>query len=387
MIKSYQYKGKTYYLIQLSIIDKKGKRHQPKYRVDKQGQRITSERSAKALEFQYLSEYQDKLEGIVNEMLFSDWHKKFLEDIRLTYKRSTVMQYDGDLKKWLPEFFSSKKITEITKSDIHSLVFEYLPREGASANLQRKIKRVLSRIFEAAMEESLISKNPCKGISVKVPPPEQLVLNTQEAEKLLEAAREVNHNFYYLWAFALLSGLRNGELYALCWKNIDEVKGIIKVSGQWTNKDGLHSTKTNRNRIVPISNALKELLVELKSLGPYQENLTGLNGNNQFVDDLILPRSSEWKHGEQSRITKKFCETIGITQVCFHDLRATFITNLLAQGVPLAKVMSIVGHSRTSTTDVYLRLAGVNVKGATDMLGYSLPKPKKDNVVSLFGGE
>ena len=47
--------------------------------------------------------------------------------------------------------------------------------------------------------------------------------------------------------------------------------------------------------------------------------------------------------------------------------------------------MSIVGHSKTSTTDEYLRLAGVNIKGATDELGYSLPKEEVDNVVQLFG--
>lgn len=386
MIKQYQFNGKTHYLIQLSFVDRTGKRHQPKYRFDRQGLRITSERTAKALEFQYLNEYQAKIDGSITEMIFSDWHKRFLDDIKLSYKRGTVMQYDGDLKKWLPNFFSSKKMSEITKSDVHSLIFDYLLREGASANLQRKIRRVLSRIFEAAVEEGLIARNPCKGISVKVPPPVKFVLNTQEVEKFLQAARETSHAFYHIWAFALFSGLRNGELYALRWRDIDEVTGIITVSGQWTNKDGLHATKTNRNRVVPISQNLKELLIELKNLGPFQETLTGLDGSSHFVDDLVLPRSSEWKHGEQSKITKKFCKSIGITEICFHDLRATFITNLLAQGVSLPKVMSIVGHARTSTTDEYLRLAGVNVRGTTDMLGYALPKPEKDNVVSLFGG-
>lgn len=386
MIKSYKHNGATYYSIQLSYVDSTGKRHQPRYRFNKQGLRITSDKAARILEFEYLKEYQAKAEGTLTELTFEEWHKRFLNDIKLSYKRGTVMQYDGDLKKWLPNFFSSKKMTEITKSDIHGFIFEYLSREGASANLQRKIRRVLSRIFEAAIEEGLIARNPCKGISVKVPPPVKFVLNTQEVEKFLQVAKETGHCFYHIWAFALFSGLRNGELYALRWRDIDEVTGIITVSGQWTNKDGLHATKTNRNRVVPISQNLKELLIEVKNLGPFQEKLTGLDGSSHFADDLVLPRSSEWKHGEQSKITKKFCKSVGVTEICFHDLRATFITNLLAQGVSLPKVMSIVGHARTSTTDEYLRLAGVNVRGTTDMLGYALPKPEKANVVSLFGG-
>jgi hypothetical protein len=48
------------------------------------------------------------------------------------------------------------------------------------------------------------------------------------------------------------------------------------------------------------------------------------------------------------------------------------------------QVMSIVGHSKTSTTDEYLRLAGVNIKGSTDRIGYCLPKLEHKNVISMF---
>lgn len=295
-----------------------------------------------------------------------------------------VMQYDGDLKKWLPEGFGDKKLTEYTKSNIHELVLKTLPKNGASPNLQKKTRRVLARIFEAALEEGLINRNPCKGITVKVPPPKKEVLVTGEASRLLTCARLSRHPFYYHWAMALLTGMRNGELYALRWKDIDIVSGTINISSSWSNKDGYHCAKSNKNRIVPISEDLKQLILELKNLGPFKENLTGLNGNNQFFNDLVLPRSSEWKHGEQSKITKKYCEQLGITSVKFHDLRATFITSMLAQGVSTPKVMSIVGHARMSTTDEYLRLAGVNVKGATESLGYSLPSKINNNLINFF---
>ncbi|MBX3042041.1 MAG: tyrosine-type recombinase/integrase, partial [Bdellovibrionaceae bacterium] len=75
----------------------------------------------------------------------------------------------------------------------------------------------------------------------------------------------------------------------------------------------------------------------------------------------------------QARITREFCAAIGITPVKFHDLRATFITNLLARGESLARVMAIVGHSQIKTTNGYLRKAGVDVQGATEKLGYDLP--------------
>lgn len=384
MIKQYKFKNKTYYLIQLSITEPSGQRHQPRFRFNKNNERITSEKNAKALEFEYHKDFENQLQGKITSMTFAQWQQRFLESIKLSHKRGTVMQYDGDLKKWLPSNFVSKKLTEITRADVHHLIFNYLPSEGATANLQKKTRRVLSKILESAMDEGLISRNPCKGISVKVPPSVKQVLNVNEVEAFLDAAKSTNHRFYHIWSVALFSGLRNGELYSLRWKDIDTVTGNITLSTQWTNKDGLHATKSNKSRIVPISHELQELFTELKSIGPFKEELKGLDGSSHYVDDLVLPRSSEWRHGEQAKITQRFCAQIGVTEICFHDLRATFITNLLAQGVSLPKVMAIVGHSRTSTTDEYLRLAGVNVKGTTNQLGYKIPRMNFDNITHLF---
>lgn len=384
MIRQYKKEGKVYYLIQLSYTDKTGKRHQPKYRKDINGQLITSNRMAKALEYEYLNTLKAEIEGDYSSLSFRDWHKKFVEEIKITFKRSTVHLYDTSLMKWLTKDFLDKKLSDFKKADIHEFIFEHLANRGASLHTQKKMRKTIRRIFEAALEEGLISRNPANGISIKVPPPKKLVLNTKEVDSLLTEGKEVNHPFYFHWAMALLTGMRNGELYSLRWKHVDEVSGLISINSQWTNKDGLHSTKSNKDRVFPISKELQKLLLELKNLGPFTEELKSLNGNDGIFTDFVMPRSSEWKHGEQARVLKKFCNQIGITEIKFHDLRATFITNMLTQGVSLPKVMALVGHSRTSTTDEYLRLAGVNTRGATDQLGYSLPKVKENNLLGLF---
>lgn len=82
----------------------------------------------------------------------------------------------------------------------------------------------------------------------------------------------------------------------------------------------------------------------------------------------MLPHLGEWTDGAQAAVLRGFCEAIGITSVKFHDLRATFITQLLLKGVPLAQVMAIVGHTQLKTTNVYLRVAGTDLQGATEKL-------------------
>ncbi|MDA9189516.1 site-specific integrase [bacterium] len=376
MIKEYEYKNKTHYMIQLSHVDESGKRYQPKFRFDKKRQRITSKRKAHDLEFEYLTDLKDKVQGDYTNQSFKEYHLKFIEQIRLIYKYSTVIAYDSDLKKWLSNEFLNKSISEFTKSYLYSFIFEYMPSKDATAHTQKRTLKAIRRIFESALEDGFIQRNPAVGIKIKVPPAKKAVLNTQEAAYLLKQAKELHNRFYSLWAIALLTGMRSGELAALRWTDVDEVSRVIRVCSSWTNKNGYQSTKSNKNRIVPISDDLKLLLLELKNLGPFKDTLKGLNGCSDSFDDLVLPRFQEWKHNELARVTREFCALIGINQVKFHDLRATFITNMLAQGVPAPQVMSIVGHSKMSTTDEYLRLAGVNVKGATEQLGYSLPQER-----------
>jgi integrase len=167
-----------------------------------------------------------------------------------------------------------------------------------------------------------------------------------------------------------MSGMRSGELYALKWTDLDFEARTILVSKQWTSKSGFTSTKTRRSRIVPISDDLLHFLREWKLK----------SGREEFV----LPHCKEWENGEQTQVLREFCEAIGITSVKFHDLRATFITNLLSRGESLARVMAIVGHTQIKTTNVYLRKAGIDVQGATQKLGYNLPKDDEATVLSLI---
>ena len=130
--------------------------------------------------------------------------------------------------------------------------------------------------------------------------------------------------------------------------------------------------------MVPIADELRPLLKWLIVKGGHSETLWKWKDEAKqekvsFVwDNLLLPRVREWRTGQQSEFLKDFCRGIGIPDIKFHDLRATFITNILSKGVALNIVMSLVGHRRIATTDVYNRLAGVGVKGSTNKLSYGL---------------
>ena len=397
--KPYYHDGKKYIEIRVYKRTPDGTRIRQKVKLNKNKHRISNQREADRIEFEIRKTLEDKSNSSLC-WKWEQWHCECLKRMRLTLKESTAIDYDGGLKKWLPNEWIKKDIDKISRSGVYDLIFNGLKSmsEDVTSHTQKSVLRKIKRIFQMAIEEGLITLNPAIGIKIKTPPPKQLVLNSTEANTLLKEAKECNHRYYYHWAVALLTGMRNGELYSLQWKDIDFQTDLISITKQWTTKDGIHSTKNNKNRVIPISPNLKAVLLELKRLGPFQEHLR-MGFNQQRVNsgvpmksvetqlnDLVLPRCSEWRCGEQAAVLKGFCKMLGITEVRFHDLRATFITNLLSQGVSQAKTMAIVGHSSISTTNEYLRLAGVDVKvDTTDRLGYEPPKDSQSNIINFLG--
>ncbi|RYZ77185.1 MAG: hypothetical protein EOP05_02675 [Proteobacteria bacterium] len=114
------------------------------------------------------------------------------------------------------------------------------------------------------------------------------------------------------------------------------------------------STKAGSWRMVPISDELFTVLSELKADA----------GDRVHV----LPRFWEWNKGEQARVLRTFCLGIGISSVCFHALRACFATQLLANDIAPARIMKICGWRDLKTMQHYVRLAGVDERGATQSL-------------------
>lgn len=286
-----------------------------------------------------------------------------------SFQPSTILNYKTSLNKWITPLWKDRDIHTIKRDDVYRAIFENVDPQ-LRPNSRKCILKFTKRIFQIALEEGLVERNPCLGIRVRVPEVEQKVLTTAEANILLREAKKHDHVFYDVWAMALMTGMRSGELYALKWNDADFDARIISVSKQWTSKNGYGPTKTRKTRVVPISDSLLRFLQELKLK----------RGDQEFV----LPHLTDWTNGEQAKVLATFCEAVGITPVKFHDLRATFITNLLAQGESLARVMAIVGHAELRTTNGYMRRAGVDVKGGTDKLGYAIPTGAPGQVIKLI---
>ncbi len=360
-IKSYSIKGKKFYEVYVNGFDARGKRVQMR----KRG--VESFKKANDLEFEFERDLAKMKEGSVHER-WGEWFEECLKIMKVNYRPSTVYSYETTARRWIQKPWAEKELRKISNMDVHELIFELIPAE-VTMHTRKYVLKIVKRIFQMGVDNGKIDRNPALGLMVKVPETPKKVLTNSEAETFLNQAKLTNHRFYPIWAMALFTGCRSGELYALKWSDVDMEARTISISRSWNSKNGFTSTKNQKSRMVPISD---ELMVFLKQVRLQK-------GKEEFV----LPHLQEWTRGEAAKVTKAFCKAIGVTDIRFHDLRATFITNLLARGVPLAVVMAIVGHADMETTNVYLRQAGVEIQGGTDKLGYKLLGDQAAQVLQL----
>lgn len=361
-ISNYTLNGKKLFEVYINGSDLRGKRVQMR----KRG--VTSLKKAEDLEFEFNRELARIREEDIH-LRWGEWFPECIKIMKTMCEPSTIYSCEKIAGKWLHDHWNSKELRSISKIDVHDLLYEKMLDDEATMHTRKSVLKIAKRIFQVAIDTGKLDRNPCQGMMVKVPETDMKVLSNTEAQLLLKEAQLTDHRFYPVWIVALFTGMRSGELFALKWTDVDMESRSVHVSKSWSSKNGLKSTKNQKTRVVPMGDELSGFLKKLKL--------------ERGQEEFVLPRLTEWERGSAAKVLKKFCRSIQITEIKFHDLRATFITNLLSQGESLVRVMAIVGHADMDTTNVYVRKAGIELKGGTDKLGYKVPNESEGKVLKL----
>jgi integrase len=313
--------------------------------------------------------------GCIWENLLADWESAATKGDVFCRQLSagTIQDYGFVIRTYTAEWLRLR-VEEIDKAKTWS-VLDRVERE-VSVVRRKRLRTAIDAIFNWGILSGRIRgahQIPTDGFTSSRKVEEKLpeILTLQEIRTLLNYAKKVDHQWYPTWALALMTGMRSGELYALEWDSIDFDNKMIYVHRNWTNRTGFGPTKGRYWRAVPMSDGLVAFLKEHKLK----------RGNEKSV----LHRFNCWSKGQQAEILREFCIGSGITSVRFHTLRACFATQLIKDGVAPAVVMKIAGWKDLKTMQRYIRLAGIEVKGATDGLKLLPEAEVMGRVVNLFG--
>src|ERR687891_470717 len=218
-------------------------------------------------------------------------------------------------------------------------------RSPASVNMEFA---VLSRIFALAVELEQAVSNPCRKVrKLRVDNQRNRYLSADEERRLMAQLKGRRRHLYPLVALALGTGMRHGELLNLTWRNVDFLRGVIHVV----------NTKTARDRIIPMSQRVREVLIEQRETQ---------KGDLVFASRRIAKRRAGEGLVDVKKAFVAACIDAGIEDFHFHDLRHTFATRLGEAGCNATTIARLLGHSNIQMSMRYTHASDDSLRSAVE---------------------
>ncbi len=247
----------------------------------------------------------------------------------------------------------------LTKGRVERIESKDQPK-GLSAKTVRNINQVISSAMDFAIAQKIILENPCKAVALpKIEHKEMQTIPAEQLQAFLQEAKATG--VYEMYYIELAAGLRRGKLLGLKWEDIDMKQGIIRVRRQVSRIDGkiveAPLKAKNSYRTVTISPQAIEVLKTQK-----------MKTNDQYV--FPSPNGGPISPDSVNNMLKRILERAGIPKDRFHDLRHTFATLALQNGVDIKTVSGMLGHfSAGFTLDTYAHVTTTAQKEAAETMG------------------
>jgi len=282
-----------------------------------------------------------------------------LEDV-MQRKRTTIQDYRIMLRLHLAPYFGSTYITKLTPRDIDAYI-AHKRRSGLGVKTIINHLNFAHGVFAFALKRGLVTQNAVAMTDRPPSPPTDpdiRFLDREELEALLRAAVDdvLGPTDRVLWITAAMTGLRQGELAALRWRDVDWSAGLIRVRRSYSR--GQYTTPKSRrsSRAVPMAD---------RAAGELERHFQG----SAYVhdDDLVFchPHSGRPYDASKSRVRfKQALKRAGLRPLRFHDLRHTYGTRMAAAGAPLRTLQGWMGHRDYKTTEIYADFAPDPTQGA-----------------------
>jgi integrase len=280
---------------------------------------------------------------------FDDFAKTFLETyVKTNNKPSEEASKEMILRIHLTPAFGKLRLDAIGAEQIESYKARKIA-DGLSPKTVNNHLTVLRKLLDVAVEWRKLTMVP-RVRWLRAPKPEFDFLTFDEAERLLSVAPPA---WKPMITLGLRAGLRQGELLALRWDDVDLVAGRIVVR-RAVARGKIGTPKNGRSREVPLSDAARAALRE-------HRHLKGELVFSQEDGTLLTKGECKWPLWQS-------CKRAGLRRIGWHVLRHTFASHLVMRGVPLKAVQELLGHTTIEMTMRYAHLSPDVGRNAVQLL-------------------
>ena len=292
-------------------------------------------------------------ERIKPDMLFGDWIDFWYQNFSKPKLRPTTQAcYEGRIYTHIIPQIGQIPLKKLTQNELQQF-YARLKKggrkkhvekfgEGLSDRMVRSCHTTCRTALEKAVTEGLIRVNPAVGC--KLPPKkakEMQMLTLAEIIRFLTQAKE--EGYYEIFLLELTTGMRRGEIIGLKWRDLDLTTGELHIARQVIRVKGetvVSQPKTKSSiRTVILAPDMVEILAELK---------TEVKGEWMFPSPINegQPRNPcALYHRFQTILERANCK-----KVRFHDLRHTFATMAIENGMDIKTLSAMIGHVSAETT-------------------------------------
>ena len=358
------------------IIQKKNGRYEARY-VDRFGKRVSvSGRDLKDVKKRYNEAvYENEKEiNIRSNIKLDDWYEQWINIYKFDIIReNTKKHYNQVYTKHISPYIGNFYLKDIKQMDIKKIL-KKLDENGYGFETKNKVRVILLDIFNKAIANDYVRKNPAKGISLRRDSEKDVrVLSQEEQVIFFNCSKGTFYDNFFTTAVS--TGMRIGELAALRWSDIDWNKKVIhitrtliyqKFDGDCKKEFHLGDPKTNTSiRDIPINKqcemALKKQYIQkniVVSKAPKCKQPDKQFSNLLFTTKYNTPLNSQIICDAIKRIVDEINLTKDITDemelFSCHCFRHTFATRCFEAGIAPKTVQAYLGHATLQMTmDLY----------------------------------
>ena len=304
-----------------------------------------------------------KIEALANQnkgILFSDpkgltvaeYLSRWLSDTTCyQVSEGTFLRYERTCRNHLVPFFGRLRLRDLTPAHVRAFKAAKI-EEGLNPNTVGSMQGVLNASLNQAVDDGLLPTNPAARVkkAAKRGEAPMRALSHEEASRLIAAAAGTRDEA--LIVTALRTGMRQGELAALRWEDLDLSEGgsvAVRRSADTRTQTRVSVTKTGAERTIGIGTRTVEVLKAHK-----KRQLEERMAASSWADpSLVFPNTKGKIRRRDSvmRSLRRLLAEAGLPgEVRFHDLRHTAATLAIKQGIPIPTVSKMLGHSDPAMT-------------------------------------
>jgi integrase len=290
--------------------------------------------------------------------LFETEHMRIKDANGVGIRASTAVNYQSLLRLYVRPALGRERIGNVTKDDVkrlHREISTTAGRKGQGATYQaNRVLMLLSTLFNFAIEKKVLAagSNPCTEVEANKERHRRRYMSDEELVAV-KAALDTHPDSQCVAAIRLLmwTGARRGEVLAAKWENVDlhrttrDPDGNVREFAVW---DRLApDMKGDEDSSVPLADAARRLLLRLHV------------EQGEPKAGFVFPstKSGTMHLVEIAKTWTQIKKTASITKsLRLHDLRHSFASVLISEGVPLEVISPLLGHSSLKTTSRYAHL-------------------------------